>query len=136
MNEHETITNYFYDIDDKLQSVINDVTLEVETAKDNFLTDCREYFEDYLSDTELMSPICTLDITNYLEYNHIDLTIGFHYDSETDTVSSHSYQTGDNSFTGSAYGHPHWIVLSILPHTIPSDYYSDIITQFDSLTNY
>lgn len=40
------------------------------------------------------------------------VTIGFTPDSE-DCEASWSYQTGDNSFTGGAYGHAHWAVVSL-----------------------
>ena len=38
------------------------------------------------------------------------VTIGFTPASE-DSMCSWSYQTGDNSFTGGAYGHRHWAVV-------------------------
>lgn len=38
------------------------------------------------------------------------VTIGFTPESE-DKDASWSYQTGDNSYTGGAYGHPHWAVI-------------------------
>lgn len=41
-----------------------------------------------------------------------DLTIGFTPESE-ERDYSWSYQTGDNSFTGGAYGHRHWGVVSL-----------------------
>lgn len=37
----------------------------------------------------------------------ICLTIGWNVTGEW------SYQTGDNSFTGGAYGYPHWAVVSV-----------------------
>lgn len=40
------------------------------------------------------------------------VTIGF-TPATTDNDASWSYQTGDNSYTGGAYGHPHWAVLSL-----------------------
>ncbi len=40
------------------------------------------------------------------------VTIGFTPESE-DKLCSWHYQTGDNSFTGGAYGHPHWAVVSL-----------------------
>lgn len=40
------------------------------------------------------------------------VTIGFTPASE-DKDASWSYQTGDNSYTGGAYGHPHWAVISL-----------------------
>lgn len=40
------------------------------------------------------------------------VTIGFTPASE-DKDLSWDYQTGDNSYTGGAYGHPHWAVISL-----------------------
>ena len=40
------------------------------------------------------------------------VTIGFTPGSE-DKLCAWSYQTGDNSYTGGAYGHPHWAVVSL-----------------------
>jgi hypothetical protein len=40
------------------------------------------------------------------------VTIGFTPATE-DSDASWSYQTGDNSYSGGAYGHPHWAVLSL-----------------------
>jgi hypothetical protein len=40
------------------------------------------------------------------------VTIGF-TPAEEDSNASWSYQTGDNSFTGGAYSHPHWAVVSL-----------------------
>ena len=40
------------------------------------------------------------------------VTIGFTPES-ADADCSWSYQTGDNSYTGGAYGHPHWAVVSL-----------------------
>lgn len=40
------------------------------------------------------------------------VTIGFTPANE-DNDESWSCQTGDNSYTGGAYGHPHWAVVSL-----------------------
>lgn len=40
------------------------------------------------------------------------VTIGFTPDSE-DKRCSWNFQTGDSSYTGGAYGHPHWAVVSL-----------------------
>lgn len=40
------------------------------------------------------------------------VTIGF-TPSDSDTDYSWHYQTGDNSFSGGAYGHAHWAVISL-----------------------
>ena len=44
-----------------------------------------------------------------------------------------AYQTGDNSFTGSCYSHPHWAVSSILLDTDPLGLYEDICEQLEEL---
>ena len=40
---------------------------------------------------------------------YLDVTIG------ADSELSWSYQTGDNSYTGGAYGYPHWAVIQVWP---------------------
>lgn len=40
------------------------------------------------------------------------VTIGFTPSSD-DSSSSWHFQTGDNSYSGGAYGHPHWAVVSL-----------------------
>lgn len=40
------------------------------------------------------------------------VTIGF-TPANDERDASWSYQTGDNSYTGGAYGHPHWAVVSL-----------------------
>ena len=37
-----------------------------------------------------------------------------------DGTLSWSYQTGDNSFTGGAYGHPHWAVVYLYRDSDPA----------------
>ena len=59
-----------------------------------------------------------------------DLTVGMN------TRGEWSWQTGDNSFTGAAYGYPHWAVVSIGLH--PSDLdmedtYEEIVSQLADL---
>lgn len=40
-----------------------------------------------------------------------DNTPGIQVTVSTKDFSDWSYQTGDNSFTGGCYGHPHWAVV-------------------------
>ena len=42
----------------------------------------------------------------------MQVTIGFTPETE-ECDCSWSYQTGDNSYTGGAYFHPHWAVVSL-----------------------
>jgi hypothetical protein len=43
---------------------------------------------------------------------------------------SWSYQTGDNSFTGGAYGYSDWAVVSLYRDSNPVDIAQDIVNQF------
>jgi hypothetical protein len=55
--------------------------------------------------------------------NGISLTVGWRTDGEW------SYQTGDNSFTGGAYGYPHWAVTSVYRRSNSRGIAADIQTQ-------
>lgn len=44
-----------------------------------------------------------------------------------------SYQTGDNSFTGGAYGYPHWAVVSLYRRSNCRELARDIIDQLEQL---
>ena len=59
----------------------------------------------------------------------MDLTIGWSPDS-----GAWSYQTGDNSFTGGAYGHPIWAVETIDRRSNSRDIARDLIAQLDEQT--
>lgn len=58
----------------------------------------------------------------------MSVTVGFTPESE-DKDASWSYQTGDNSFTGGAYGHRNWGVVSIYRDSKPSEVAEDIASQ-------
>lgn len=62
----------------------------------------------------------------------MSLTIGFTPETR-DKDASWSYQTGDNSFTGGAYGHPHWAVISLYRDSEPSELVDDICSQLAEL---
>ncbi len=55
---------------------------------------------------------------------YIDLTIGAHV-----SKPGWSYQTGDNSFTGGAYGYPHWGVVSVTRDCNAQELARDIQSQ-------
>lgn len=55
------------------------------------------------------------------------LTVG------TNDGSSWGYQTGDNSFTGGAYGFQHWAVLYIYEDSIPAEVVKEIFSQWTEL---
>ena len=59
----------------------------------------------------------------------IDLTIG--WNPET---GAWSYQTGDNSYTGGAYGYPIWAVTSVYRRNDSRAVARDLIDQLDEGT--
>lgn len=57
------------------------------------------------------------------------LTIGYSPDDGT-----WGWQTGDNSFTGGAYGHPHWSVQPIRRDTDPDELADEMLSEIADLT--
>ena len=53
--------------------------------------------------------------------------------STDDTVTEWNYQTGDNSFTGGAYGLPHWAVVYISRNSEPKDVAGEVADQWADL---
>jgi hypothetical protein len=51
------------------------------------------------------------------------VTIGY------STDGSWNYQTGDNSFSGGAYGHPHWAVVYLYRRSNSLELARDVIDQ-------
>lgn len=62
----------------------------------------------------------------------MQLTIGYSVETEDKNASWH-YQTGDNSYTGGAYGHTHWAVVSLYRDTPPEDVVDEIIDQLSEV---
>lgn len=58
----------------------------------------------------------------------IQLTVGI------DDKGHWNYQTGDNSFTGGAYGFQHWSVVYLCKDSKPEDVADDIVGQYEELT--
>lgn len=50
-----------------------------------------------------------------------------------DSLSCWSYQTGDNSFTGGAYGLPHWAVVYLYRHSSPLQLAIEVANQWADL---
>lgn len=53
-----------------------------------------------------------------------------------DGTASWSYQTGDNSFTGGAYGHATWGVAWISHESDPEEIAREIVDEIDSQLSY
>ena len=60
------------------------------------------------------------------------LTVGFTPKSE-DKDASWGYQTGDNSYTGGAYSHPHWAVVTLCRDSNPAEIAAEIAEQISEL---
>jgi len=58
----------------------------------------------------------------------MDVTVGW-----TSSTGAWSYQTGDNSFTGGAYGHPNWAVVTLSRRSNSTELAKDIIEQLADL---
>jgi hypothetical protein len=62
---------------------------------------------------------------------YIDVTIGCTFDF-TEGCITWSYQTGDNSFTGRAYGHREWFTTSILGRSNCRDLARELTEEIES----
>lgn len=51
----------------------------------------------------------------------------------TTTGKGWGYQTGDNSFTGGAYGHLHWAVVYALMDSTVEELFEEVINQWEEL---
>lgn len=60
----------------------------------------------------------------------LDVTIGV---TSTDKGFIWNYQTGDNSFTGGAYGHSHWVVLYLTRRSNCKELSRDAVLQLQEL---
>lgn len=80
------------------------------------------------------------DFTDYAEDGpaYIDITIGCTFNWEDGEITW-NYQTGDNSYTGGAYGHSEWFTASILSRSnckeIADDLISDISNRIAELSS-
>jgi hypothetical protein len=59
---------------------------------------------------------------------YVGVTVGCTFDFAEGCISW-SYQTGDNSFTGGAYGHPEWFTTSLLGRSNCKDLAEDLAEE-------
>jgi hypothetical protein len=71
----------------------------------------------------LKSDICDDYRTDEKDLPGMVVTIGYSPNGDWD------YQTGDNSFTGGAYGHPHWAVVHLYRRSNSLELARDVIDQ-------
>lgn len=62
----------------------------------------------------------------------MQLTIGFTPETEDKDCSWH-YQTGDNSYSGGAYGHHHWAVVTVTRRCKSAEVTEEIANQIVEL---
>lgn len=62
------------------------------------------------------------------EEGYITLTLAFN-----DTFDTWDFQTGDNSYTGNAYGLKNWIVIRMTKDTTKEDIFEDTYFQIISI---
>jgi hypothetical protein len=66
----------------------------------------------------------------------MDLTIGYTPAKEDGTPHSWGFQTGDNSYTGGAYCHPHWAVTTLYRECDPNEVAAEMRGQISELMCY
>lgn len=59
---------------------------------------------------------------------YVDVTIGCTF---SDDGISWNYQTGDNSFTGGAYGHAEWFTTSVMKRSNCLDLAKDVVSEIE-----
>ena len=65
-----------------------------------------------------------------IEFGGLDITIACN-----DQGDAWNYQTGDNSYTGNAYGLNHWAIDTIDADTDASELYASVRNQLEDLLN-
>lgn len=61
---------------------------------------------------------------------YLDVTIGCTFDFDEGCITW-NYQTGDNSYTGGAYGHPEWFTTSILSRSNCKDLAAGLASEIE-----
>lgn len=64
------------------------------------------------------------------EVKELEVTVGV---TPTEEGLAWNYQTGDNSFTGGAYGHPHWVCLYLTRRSNCRELSRDAVEQLKEL---
>ncbi|MCP3665728.1 MAG: hypothetical protein GY696_25075 [Gammaproteobacteria bacterium] len=88
--------------------------------------DYEEPVRDFFEDCDIAIKVDLLDALKVDDIPCLQVTIGVSDDGKT-----WGYQTGDNSYTGGAYGFPHWGVTYVYPGTTADDILSEWIAETD-----
>jgi hypothetical protein len=90
--------------------------------------DWREPLEDALTNTDASEIADGILDATYTDAPTIALTVAISADG-----ASWNYQTGDNSFSGGAYGLPHWAVVEVGAYADADDVIADVFEQWDNM---
>ena len=81
--------------------------------------------------TEIAALIRDLKTSYHPGTDGLDLTVS------TDAKSrNYGWQTGDNSFTGGAYGYPYWVVVTVYGRSNSRLIAREIVNQWRNLTEW
>lgn len=95
--------------------ITKQVRKDLKVLIDSNLKDWQEYLEPSCGDEDC-------------ENHSTQLTIGL-----SDKGDEWTYQTGDNSFTGSAYLSPHWVVTYFGNDTTADELLDDILEDIEQI---
>jgi len=90
--------------------------------------DWRSPLEDALTGADAAELAAGILDATYADAPTIGLTVAVSADG-----AEWNYQTGDNSFSGAAYGLPHWAVVEVGAYADDDDVISDVFEQWDDL---
>lgn len=102
------------------------------TAEKNAIQREKKAFVDLLKSIKQQITSDTLVETGDGPKPGIEVTIGFQY-NEGDDALKWDYQTGDNSYTGGAYGYSHWAITTVMKRSNCNDLADDIAEQIANL---
>lgn len=89
----------------------------------------QRHYSTFRKETESLLKQLKEDCFNR-EVKELELTVGV---TPTEEGLAWNYQTGDNSFTGGAYGHPHWVCLYLTRRSNCRELSKDAVDQLKEL---
>jgi hypothetical protein len=119
--------------------ILTEAKQEYEACRQRYIENCLAVFYDTLDDCEISPPgypNYTDDMPDPRDYvpdtHGLILTIGVTLGANRELVSW-GYQTGDNSYTGGAYGHKHWLVTYITYSCNTHEIVNDLMEQLQNI---
>lgn len=100
---------------------------------DDLIDLCQTVDHEAPVDYYLSSVADSSEKADFLEYMNIDVPTMQLTIATDEHGERWNFQTGDNSYTGGAYGLPHWAVVEVAYDTEPEELASDVIDQLAEL---